>query len=198
MYVYGIECKPSRNWYFVAVAWSFVWEHKAHWTEESPFLLPVAVYPLALAQSVLLFLQRPGQPPYNHVSLYPFHPLLVFEISTPQSIPPQGGPILTLSGLSHLPPHRRCPCPLWTPSQNAQPRSRLPSTRICSLFRRSWENTFCSTQAWAICGWPICTVHPFQQARTRPDLLIILKPFNSAVLEFTNYFSTREVFSEVV
>lgn len=102
MYVYKMECKLIRNWYFVAVAWSY-------WIEESLFLLPVAIYPLALTQSVLLILQLPGQPPYYHFSLYPFHPPLVFYISTPQSTPPQCSPASTLSGLSHLPPHRRSP-----------------------------------------------------------------------------------------
>lgn len=76
--------------------------------------------------------------------------------------------------------------------QHRLTRSWLLSTRICSLLRQSSINTFCSTQPWAICEWPICTVYPFQQAGTRPDLLIILKPFRSIILKFTDYFSTIE------
>ena len=41
-------------------------------------------------------------------------------------------------------------------------------------------------------GWPIATAPASQPARTRPDLLVILKPFKSVILEFVVYFFTME------
>lgn len=98
------------------------------------------------------------------------------EMSTPKHSG-TGAAAQVLHGTSHPASSQRELCPLRTPPQGVQyclAPSWLPSTRIGSLLRQSWVNTSpCSTQPWAIHGWPICTLNLFQRAKARPELLII-------------------------